>query len=100
MVAIVEKAMAKQPDNRFPSLTAMISALEVELLAIGLGPAIPSALPGSEDAVGECPAIRASAWGDCETPWSCTGWPRRRARLRWLKVADRLRQRTHRSPWW
>jgi hypothetical protein len=55
MVAIVEKAMAKQPDNRFPSLTAMISALEVELLALGLGPAIPSALPGSEDAVSSAP---------------------------------------------
>lgn len=51
LVSIIEKAMAKHPDHRFASLNAMITAVESELLALGLGGPSPSALPGSVDPV-------------------------------------------------
>jgi serine/threonine protein kinase len=47
MAGVIDKAMAKRPDQRFGSLNAMVTGLEVELLAEGLGVASPSALPGS-----------------------------------------------------
>jgi serine/threonine-protein kinase len=49
MVSIIDKAMAKHPDERFANLNEMITAIEVELLAIGLGGPSPNALPAPSD---------------------------------------------------
>lgn len=46
MASIIARSMAKQPEKRFASLNAMITAVEAELLALGLGVSAPSALPG------------------------------------------------------
>lgn len=56
LVSIIDRAMSKHPEHRYASVTAMITALEVELLALGLGGPSPSALPGATD-----PMVNAAA---------------------------------------